>query len=214
MYNGNENLISDGRDLPYTMLNFWQWGYSNLLQNMQRGAFAEFLVHCALCEGGFNCSQARETTIQPYDLDGPIIPSTGEFSRLEVKSAAYVQVWDIRHPDRANFTIRPAVMPDINGDYNESASKQRNNDIYIFTVYTATDKSCNILDMSWWEFYVLPTYKIDTDETLCKQKTISLKKVKELCPTLSFDKLYDAIVDACNSIPAEYEHYIIPPDKK
>ena len=172
MYTGNENLINNVSHMPYTMQNFWQWGYANLLQNMQRGTFAEFIVHCALLEGGIDTAEERNTTTQPYDLDGPIVPTTGKKSRLEVKCAAFVQLLDIKHPDRANFTIRPAVMPDEDGDFKDDAPRQRNNDIYIFCVYTATMKTANILDLSWWECYVVPTYRIDTDPHLKTQKTI------------------------------------------
>ena len=207
MYTGNENLINDGSHMPYTMQNFWQWGYSNLLQNMQRGTFAEFIVHCALLEGGIDTAEERNTTTQPYDLDGPIVPATGKKSRLEVKCAAFVQLWDIKHPDRANFTIRPAVMPDEDGDFKDDAPRQRNNDIYVFCVYTATTKTANILDLSWWEFYVVPTYKIDTDPHLKTQKTISLTSVRELTTPVSFSSLCNTIKSSCDEIPAEYEKY-------
>lgn len=215
MYNGDEKLINDGAYLPCTMLDFWKWSYSNLLHNMQRGKFAEFIVKYALEQGGIITRSETGTGIEPYDLEGPIIPSTGKISRVEVKSAAFVQTWDIKHPERANFSIAPAVMPDETGDYNEGAPKQRNNDVYVFTVYTAKDRRSNILDLSWWEFYVLPTYKIEADSRLRTQKTISLKNVKELCPALSFDNLCGAIIEACASIPAEFDRYTIyAPTKK
>lgn len=208
MYNGDEKLINDGEYLPYTMLDFWKWAYSNVLHNMQRGTFADFIVRSSLDRGGIITRSEIGTGLEPYDLEGPVIPSQGRVSRIEVKSAAFVQVWDIKHPERANFSISPATLPDETGDYPDGAVRQRNNDIYVFTLYTATDRRCNILDLSWWEFFVLPTYKIETDEKLRKQKTISLKKVKELCPTLSFDMLCDAIIETCNSIPANYEVFI------
>ena len=168
---------------------------------MQRGTFADYIVKCALDRSGIITRQEIGTGLEPYDLEGPVIPSTGKASRIEVKSAAFVQVWDIKHPERANFSIAPSKLPDETGDYPRNASRQRNNDVYVFTLYTATDRRRNILDLSWWVFYVLPTYKIESDEKLCKQKTISLKTVRELCPALSFDMLCGAIIDACNSIP-------------
>ena len=193
------------------MLDFWKWAYSNILHNMQRGTFADYIVKCALDRGGVITRQEIGTGLEPYDLEGPIISSTGKVSRIEVKSAAFVQVWDIKHPERANFSIAPAKTPDDTGDYPRLASRQRNNDVYVFTLYTATDRRRNILDLSWWEFYVLPTYKIEADEKLSKQKTISLKAVKELCPTLSFDMLCDAIIEACRTIPAKSSTGITPP---
>ena len=201
MYNGNENLINDGKYLPYSMLDFWKWAYSNLILNVSRGTFAEFIVKSALDASGFTYNSEMKTGFEPYDLDGPIIPSLHRAARIEVKSSAYVQLWDIKHPDRTSFSIAPAKLPDRDGDFKDDAPRQRNNDIYVFTLYTATEKRRNILDLSWWQFYVLPTFKIEQDTILSKQKTISLSRVKELCETLSFDSLCDGIVEACNSIP-------------
>lgn len=213
MYTGTERLISNGVITNFSMLNFWQWGYSNLLQNMQRGTFAEFIVHCALQSGGIVTSDERYTTTQPYDLDGPIIPSSGKTSRLEVKSAAFVQLWDIKHPERANFSIAPSIEPDASGDYVDGSSKQRNNDIYIFSVYTATDRKCNIFDLSWWEFYVIPTYRIDTDLVLRSQRTISLNCVRKIASPTLFSHLCGAIKAACSEIPASYDKYVELPKK-
>lgn len=44
MYTGNERLIIAGKELQYSMLNFWQTSYSDILLNMNRGTFAEFIV--------------------------------------------------------------------------------------------------------------------------------------------------------------------------
>lgn len=211
MYNGDEKLINDGNYLPYSIIDFWKWAYSNILHNMQRGTFADFIVKCALDGGEVITRPEIGTGLEPYDLEGPVIPSTGKVSRIEVKSAAFVQIWDIKHPERANFSIAPATLPDETGDFHQGDVRQRNNDLYVFTLYTATDRRSNILDLSWWEFFVLPTYKIEADRRLQKQKTISLKRVRELCPVLSFDMLCNAIIDACNSIPAEYDIYKFPP---
>lgn len=202
MYNGDEKFINDGSYTNFTILDFWKWAYSNVLHNMQRGTLADYIVKCSLDLGGIPTRTEIGTGLEPYDLEGPVIKSTGKVSRIEVKSAAFVQVWDIKHPERANFSIAPAKAPDETGDYPRHAIRQRNNDIYVFTLYTATSRRSNILDLSWWEFFVLPTYRIEADEKLSKQKTISLKTVKELCPTLSFDMLCNAIVESCNSIPA------------
>lgn len=214
MYSGKEKLINNGKEMSFSMLDFWQWGYSNLLHNMHRGKIAEFIVKCALEQGGINTNREDGTGIEPWDLDGPQIPSqNNRQARVEVKSAAFVQLWgEIKFPERSNFTIAPAVMP-INGDYPEGASKQRNNDVYVFTVYTAKDKKENILDLSWWEFYVLPTYQLEANETLCNQKTISLKTVKKLCDSLRYDQLCDAIKDACKGIPTDFKSREFPTQK-
>lgn len=210
MYNGDEKLINDGVYLPYSMLNFWQWSLSNIQFGMTRGTFADFIVRCALERGGVPTRSDIGTGFEPYDLEGPIIPSTGKISRIEVKSSAFLNSETGKYSERASFSIAPARVP-IEGDYKKDSPQQRNNDIYVMTLYTATDRRRNILDLSWWEFFVLPTYRIESDDRLRKQKTISLKSIKELCPTLSFDMLCDAIIDACNSVPANNEVISTPP---
>jgi len=200
MYNGDEKLINDGIYLPYTMLNFWQWSLSNIQFAMTRGTFADFIVRCSLEIGGITTRPNIGTGFEAYDLEGPVIQSTGEISRLEVKSSAYLNSETCKYSERVSFSIAPSRIS-TDGDYKKDSPQQRNNDIYIFCLYTATDTRRNILDLSWWEFFVLPTYKIETDSKLIKQKTISITTIRSLCPMLSFNMLCEAIVEACNSIP-------------
>ncbi len=54
MYTGNEKLEYKGKKLPYSMLLFWQTSLSDILLNLNRGTFAEYVVRCALSEGGFD----------------------------------------------------------------------------------------------------------------------------------------------------------------
>jgi hypothetical protein len=198
MYNGDEKLINNGEYLPYSLLDFWRWAYSNLLHNMQRGTLAEFIVKSALDSHNVPENLSIKPEMSPYDLDGPVIQSLCRASHIEVKSAAFVQLWDIKHPDRANFSIAPAKLPDKDGDFKDDAPRQRNSDLYVFTVYTATDRTRNILDLSWWEFYVCPTFILN--EKYGEQKTITLKSVQKLCEPLSFNQLYDKIVEVCDII--------------
>ena len=48
MYTGNEKFIFKDKDLGKTMLNFWSRAYSDLIRNVNRGAFAEFVVREAM----------------------------------------------------------------------------------------------------------------------------------------------------------------------
>lgn len=211
MYNGDEKLIDDGTYLPYTILDFWKWAYSNLLQNMQRGTLAEFIVKSAMDQHNLPENYTMKTGMEPYDLDGPQIPAFGRAARIEVKCAAFVQLWDTKHPERASFSIAPAKLPDITGDFKPEAPRQRNSDLYVFSLYTASDRRRNILDLSWWEFYVCQTNLLDK---LCgDQKTISLKRVREICSPCSFNQLYEEIEQVCASIsgPDNRANYFTPP---
>lgn len=198
MYNGNEKIVLGSIETPHTMLDFWRWAYSNIRYNMQRGTFADFLVRCALEDGGFKTRPEIGTGFEPYDLEGPIIPSTGNPSRIEVKSAGTLQSWGLSN--RIAFSIAPARVQE-NGDIKRNSPQQRNNDLYVFAHYIATETTENILDLRLWRFYVVCTYKINADSRLSKQKTISLKSVEQLSKPLGYDELYAAIVNACHSIP-------------
>ena len=153
MYTGNEKLEYKGKELPYSMLQFWQLSLSDILFNMNRGTFAEYIVRCALIEGGF---------IPPDE-------STLPDSKLV-------------------FSIKPAIDWDTN-------EKGRHNDLYVFCHYKATSKAQNILDMGLWDFYVYPTFKIDSDLKLKEKNSISLYRIKKLgVMQVSFDALNDEIV--------------------
>ena len=207
MYSGAEHLEYMGRDLPYTMLQYWQTNLSTLLLNMTRGSFAEFIVNCALDAGGCDTLSEAKTGMEPYDIEGPEIPACGRSSRIEVKSSASIQLDtpDEKEPlrlppGRIVFSIRKAV------DWgNVEAGPKHNNDLYVFCHFTATRKSDNILDMKYWDFYVYPTFKIDEHKSLSKQNTISLARLIRLgVPKQSFDTLNRAILDTIDEISKHF----------
>lgn len=204
MYNGNENLINNGEYLSFTMLDFWKWSYSNLLHNMQRGKFAEFIVKCALDQGGIK-NLNEKFALSPYDLDGPWVTAWDRPSRIEVKCSAFIQLWEPRDSKdpicHASFSIAPAKLPDKRGDYNDAASRQRNADLYVFCVYTAQNRNSNILDLTWWEFYICSTDEID--EKFGERKSLPLSKLRSFKQPYTFDQLYDQIVNVCNSFTNE-----------
>lgn len=198
MYSGDEKIILNGKDTQFTILDFWRWALSNIEHNTERGTFADFLVRCALEKEGISTRETLGTGFEPYDLEGPVIESTGEVSRIEVKSAGVLQTWG--KSKRISFGISPArVMK--KGDVKHKDIPQRNNDLYVFCYYFAEDESANILDMRWWRFYVLGTYQIESDERLSKQRTISLKTVERMCKPLSFDEIAKEICKTCEQIP-------------
>ena len=213
---GLEHLTNGSSVLPFHVVDYWQWAYSDMLRNTQRGVFAEFVVKAALDMGGIHTNEDIRSNFEPYDLVGPNIYNSstpprlensnfeGSPCRIEVKSAAYVQAWE-PHPGtvpKISFSIAPAKVPDEIGDYRRDAERQRNSDLYVFAIYTAETKEQNIFDMTLWRFYVVKTSVLN--EKCGEQKTLSLTKLKTLgSAELSFDELCGAILDACNSISTE-----------
>lgn len=213
-YTGSEKLKLDGKELPFSMMDFWSINLSAILLNMTRGSFAEFLVLCALSgdrDGALRDIPAK-TGVEPYDIDGPVIktPYGERASRIEVKSASSVQIDtpDEKEPislprSRLTFSIRKAI------DWRSgSRIPQRNNDLYVFAHYKASRKTDDMLDLSFWDFYVYPTYKIiqNTDADISEQSTISVQRLKMIgVVPVSFSELKQEINRVTTDISAHYE---------
>lgn len=173
MYKGTELFSANGRDTAISLTDFWKWAYSDFTNNINRSVLAEFIVASALDINGMQTEQSR-IMWRPYDL------LSKEGYKIEVKSAAYVQSWDVKHPDHISFRIAPARMPDETGDYKLNAPLQRNSDIYVFCIYKALKKDESPLNLDLWEFYVLPTKILDDKKPT--QKTITLPSLMQLEP--------------------------------
>lgn len=209
LYSGSEMLSYKGESLPYGILQFWKLNLSELILNVTRGSFAEYIVQCALDLGGYPCIDQMKSGMEPWDLDGPPLTIKGEkrTCRIEVKSAASVQLSTkdsdepiTLGPTRLTFGI--SRKRDWDSDDPEP---HHNNDLYVFCHYKATRKSDDILNLDLWDFYVLPTYIIREDKTLTKQKTISVWRLQELgVQAIQFGGLYDEI---CSVIADVESHY-------
>ena len=203
LYTGEETLISEGNPLPYKMIDFWRINLSLILLNMTRGSFAEFLVICAMEEHGFPALKQVKDGTEPWDIDGPIIKTSEgtRQSRIEVKSTASVQIDTKEEPislraSQLIFSIRKAT------DYKHpELGKRRHNDIYVFCHYKAERKTDNMLDVGLWDFYVLPTWRIEHDNSLENQSTISVYRLNKIgVMPVTFENLYDSIVEGLKSV--------------
>ena len=77
---GKEMILSNGH--KRTLLDFWQWAYSDLVGNTERGALAEYIVAVA-CDADDNARISWAS----YDLN------LANELKVEVKSSAYIQTW-------------------------------------------------------------------------------------------------------------------------
>jgi hypothetical protein len=173
---GNEIIHSDGNGLGVKVQDFWKWAFSDLLNNTNRGLFAEFLVAYAL---GLTDNVREEWA--PYDLQ------TENGLHIEVKSAAFVQSWAQEDYTSIRFNIRETRAWDKDtGTYQEISKRQA--DIYIFAIQIHKDqKSVDCLNTSQWEFYVLPTHIMN--KVAGSQMTIGLTSLKKLCAPIGFAEL-------------------------
>lgn len=169
---GDEHIIFDGMPTGYLLSDFWAWQSSDLLNNTLRGSYCEFVVSAAL---GVDLSGVNEDWT-PYDI---LMPCGESSIRIEVKSSAYLQAWEQSRLSSVQFSIRPSRAWSAEAGYSETV--KRNSDVYVFCLYTETDRSkADPLILDGWDFYVLPTKRIDA---LCgQQKTISFPSLLMLEP--------------------------------
>ena len=179
---GQEGIIDGQGRTVSTIQEYWQWAYSSLLGNTERGNYAEYLVAVAL-------GIANTTRIEwdKYDLKSP------NGATVEVKASGYLQTWSQEKLSTPIFSIRPTMAWDYETNQYEKTSK-RQAEVYVFCVhhYKKKDEGLNPLDLSQWGFYVLPTKILD--KKMPTQKTIRLDRLKSLgAVSASFGELKDVI---------------------
>nr|WP_300660595.1 hypothetical protein [uncultured Acetatifactor sp.] len=169
---GNEEFTLHGTSAGITVMDFWRWAYSDLIDNTQRGVMAEFLVYSSL-NSSTPDTQMRENWL-PFDITSP----SGR--RIEVKSAAYIQTWT---PENIFAQIRFDIGKKLAWDNATATSAtvaKRNCDLYVFCLFTAKTKNVSLLNLNYWDFYVLPTSILD--EKVPNQKGIALSSLLKLEP--------------------------------
>ena len=165
---GSENLVFKGESVGYRLSDFWSWAFSDLLDNTLRGSYAEFVVAAAL---GLDLNTVR-VNWEPWDL------TLGNI-RIEVKSSSFLQSWEQEHLTNVSFSIRPTMQWTADGGY--SGEVKRQSDVYVFCLYAEQDAAkADPADLDGWEFYVLPTRRLD--ENCGAQKTIAFGSMLRLGP--------------------------------
>ena len=145
--------------LNRTLLDFWRWSSSDLVNNALRGVLAEYIVACAL-----DLPDSTRIEWDAFDLKTP------QGLTLEVKSAAYLQSWQQKALSQITFGIQPTrAWEAATNDYTGELRRQA--DIYVFCLLHHQDKATvDPLDMAHWTFFLLPTSVLD--EKLPVQKSI------------------------------------------
>lgn len=169
---GNEEFTLHNTSVGITVLDFWRWAFSDLIDNTQRGVMAEFLVYSSLSSVTPD-AKMRENWL-PFDVTSP----SGR--RIEVKSAAYIQAWT---PENIFAQIRFDIGRKLawdNATASYSSEAKRNCDLYVFCLFTAKTKDISLLNLDYWDFYVLPTSVLN--EKMPEQKGISLSSLLKLEP--------------------------------
>ena len=182
---GAERFRNGNADLGFDLLSFWQWSVSDLVSNVTRGILAEYIVAQAL---EATDDEARDEWAA-FDL---VTPSE---IKVEVKSAAFVQSW---HQNKLSaITFRTPRTRTWDPDTNRlTGEAKRQADVYVFALLAHKDKSTiDPLDVSQWEFFVLPTLKLD--ERTRSQHSITLRTLEQLSgESVGYSELKAAVATA------------------
>ena len=167
-----------------TIADFWQWAYSDIANNTNRGILAEYIVAKAL-----GSRERVRVNWAIYDVDSK------RGVKVEVKSAARLQSWAQEKPSTIRFDI--AKVRGWDPDTQEYIDEpQRHAEVYVFCLlaYDEDKKLLNPLDLSQWEFYVVPTRRLEQD--FDDYKSLGLTRVQELSRAYRVDQLSRAVSSA------------------
>ena len=114
--NGNEIITDSNGNEISSVLDYWKWAHSCLMDNAERGAFAEYQVACAI--GGKGNGRVNW---DKYDL------VSEEGITVEIKTSAYLQVWGQEKLSALRFGIQKTYgyIPEANEYETEKRDKHR-----------------------------------------------------------------------------------------
>ena len=158
---------------------FWRWGYSDLIQNINRGILAEYLIAWVL-----SIDEKPRNPWDAYDL------MTGDGFKIEVKSTGYLQAWDYGTKPNPRFVIQERQRWTDKGLEKEAAF---NADVYILCYHKEKDRiKIDPMDLSQWDFWVFS--KKEIIQLLDKRKSISINQIlKEGYKPLIFNELRNSV---------------------
>jgi hypothetical protein len=151
---GSEQFKNVGQK-KFSVLEFWQYGFSSLNSNVLRGALAEFIVENALKD---NMEIEVRSPWGDYDV-------LYNGKKIEVKCCSYIQDWD----QIKLTTIQWSGLKAKELYYSEAVTKLSDlnkfadykSDIYVLALFKHQEHATlDILDMDQWCFYVLSKEKL------------------------------------------------------
>ncbi len=173
---GKEQFKNSGNK-SFSVVDFWQYGFSNLNSNILRGVLAEFLVENAL-------KDKRDINIRnPWD-DYDVLSPQGK--KIEVKCSSYLQDWDQDKLSKIVWSGLKARELYCSSIVEESPKNDKDYkaDIYIFALLKNKDtETLDILDMDQWGFFVLSkdeVKKITKNGSSLSLKTLEKTDIREV----------------------------------
>ncbi len=164
---------------------FWAWAYSDLILNIDRAVFAEFIVGRAL--------DVTEGTRRVWDC----VDHKYKGKKIEVKATGCAQRWrqgKKRSPPSFDIAKRVCVK------WGEPAAEDgapaiRSADCYVFCIHTDKEAAtANALDLNHWKFLVISKEKLNRE--FGDQKSVACSVIRKHCEETDFKGLRKA-VNAC-----------------
>ena len=172
-------LHKDGQKTGKNVLDFWRWAYSELNDNMSRGALAEYIVAMAI---GVDYEPKQYWT--PFDL------KTKAGKRVEVKNTAHIQTWIAKNPSMPRFAISPKRVWDTPEILTKTPTF--NADIYVLCYFYETDRGkADPTNLDKWKFWVFS--QAELVKLFDGKKSITVDKLEKTVNPLNYDELKAAI---------------------
>jgi len=133
----------------FSILEFWQYGFSNLNSNVLRGSLAEFIVENLL-------KDKDEIGIRdPWD-DYDVLYKD---KKIEVKCSSYIQDWNQEDFSKIIFSglkAKDLYWSKAMGEFNKDNKKDYKADIYVLCFVDHKDiETLDLLDLEQWSFFIL-----------------------------------------------------------
>ena len=148
-----------------TIADFWKWDYSDLMQNVERGVLAEYIVAVLL---GVDDNVRVPWTAHDLKLPNGV--------KVEVKTVSLLQAWYQKRLSNPMVVIKPTRRWDPKTNVMEDTPKLHS-DLYVICFFTADNHdTADPLDIAQWRFYVLT--KKGVLQLLAQRKSFSLSYLK------------------------------------
>ena len=158
---GSETFTYMGKDTDMTVLEFWSWYFSDLLDI--KAKVAEYIVTKALCfEEGINTGYWTAHNIVYMG------------KRIELRAASY---------------MKSDIDSKVHDEYIRHIDiRVRDTDLYVFCLLPGKSKEeANPLIIDNWEFYIIPIWYIKSE--CADNKTITMSKVERMVKPTDYNDI-------------------------
>ena len=163
---------------------FPSWAVGNLVDNRNRGIFAEWLVGQAL--GVINSGEVRK------EWDAVDLRYRG--IGVEIKASGLSQTWNPANTSTPRFDIHKQLQSwDADTDtWSPDGPPQRTADVYVFCLHEAVPATNeNVADPSQWRFWVISTAVLNSE--LGSQKSVGVTTLNGLAESVTFSEIKTAV---------------------